>query len=92
MRRELSGQGMVVGSEEADAADVSSYVVQDGLCDGYAIIAACAAAEFVEDDEGSGSSFRKDFLRFRKLDEEGGLCGEDVIVSTEAGHYSVHWG
>lgn len=91
MRREFGGEGMVVGSEEADAADVSGDVVEDGLGDSYAIVAACAAAELVKDDEGSGSSFRKNFLRFCKLDKEGGLCGKDVIVGAEAGHYSVHW-
>ena len=24
--------------------------------------------------------------------KESGLCGKDVVVGAEAGHYSVHWG
>lgn len=75
--------------EEADAADVGGDVVEDGAGDGDAVVGRGAAAELVEDDEGSRRGFGQDLLRFREFDEESGLGGEDVIVGAQAGHDSI---
>ena len=48
--REFFGQRVVVRGEEADAADVRGDVMQHRLRDRHAVVAARAAAEFVEDD------------------------------------------
>ena len=41
---ELGGEGVVVGCEEADAADVGGDVVEDCLGNCYAVVGACSAA------------------------------------------------
>ena len=87
--RELGGQGVVVRCEEACAADVRGDVVEDGLRDSDAIVGRGAAAELVEDHEGAGRGFGEDLLGFGELDEEGALCGEDVVVGSQAGHDAV---
>lgn len=92
MRGELLGEGVVMGGEEADAADVRGDVMKDGLGDGNAVVGGCAAPELVEDDEGSRGRFRKDLFGFGQFDEEGGLGGEDVVVGPEAGHDTVDGG
>lgn len=83
---------MVMRREETDTADMRRDMVQNGLRDRDTIVGRGAAAEFVEDDEGAGSSFGKDLLGFGELDEEGGLRGEDVVVCAEAGHDAVDGG
>lgn len=75
--------------KEASASDVRGNVVEDRLCDGHAIVGGSTAAELVEDNEGAGSGFGEDLLGFRKLDEEGTLCSEDVVVRAQAGHDAV---
>ena len=52
----------------------------DGLGDGYTVIAAGVAVEFVEDDEGV-SGFREFLLHFQRLIGVE-LCGEDVVWRT----------
>ena len=92
MAAEFLGERMVVRGEEADAADVRGDMVQHRLGDRDAVVAARAAAELVEDDEGARAGFGEDLFGFGELNEEGGLCGEDVVVGAEAGHDSVDRG
>lgn len=86
---ELCGEGVVVRGEEAGAANVCCDVVEDGLRDCDAVVGRCAAAELIEDDQGARRGFRENFLRLGKLDEEGRLGGEDVVVGAEARHDAV---
>jgi len=88
---ELGSEGVVVGCEEAGAANVRCDVVEDGLCNGDAIVGTCSAPKFVEDDEGARGSFGKYLFGLGELDEEGTLSCEDVVVGSETGHYAVNW-
>ena len=78
--------------EKPNAADMTGDMMQDCLGDCYAVVRACAAAEFVKDDERAGSSFGKDLFGFGKFDEEGGLGSEDIVVSPEARHDAIDGG
>lgn len=69
-------------SEETNAAYSRRYVVKHGLSNGDAIVRGGAATELVEDDEGTGRCFGENLLRFGKLDEEGRLRGEDIVICT----------
>lgn len=68
---EFLGETVVVGCEEADAADVTCYMVENSFGHSHAIVGACAAAELVKDNKRAGRSFGEDFLGLRQLDEEG---------------------
>lgn len=89
VRGEFFGEGVVMRSEKPNATDVRGDVVEDRLRDRDTVIGRRAAPEFVEDDEGSWGSFRKDLFGFREFNEKGRLCGKDIVIGAKAGHDTV---
>ena len=83
---------VVVGGEEGagTAGLVGVEVLDNGPCDGEAVVGAGAAANFVENDEAAGGRIVEDVGGLVHLDHEGGVAACEFVAGADAGEDAIN--
>ena len=80
---------MIVGRKDGLAADNVVQMFADAPCDRYAVVRARAAADLIEQHEGTRGGRMQNRARFAHLDHERALPAHEVIARTDACEQAV---